>query len=129
MSAAAIIDEWTRLRLEMMSRCGRRSTNCNWTLWHIYESYTGPLGIGTLTILWARIFGPGIESAERNGWGQWIRADEHGVGMDRTVATGTGYIGQYPAPLAATYESLATCPDDLLLSCIMCRIPIDYTPA
>jgi alpha-glucuronidase len=35
--------------------------------------------------------------------------------MDRTVATGTGYIGQYPPPLAAKYESLATCPDELLL--------------
>ena len=35
--------------------------------------------------------------------------------MDRTVATGTGNIGQYLAPLAATYESIATFPDDLLL--------------
>ncbi len=44
--------------------------------------------------------------------------------MDRTVATGTGYIGQYPAPLAATYESLATCPDDLLL--FMHHVPYTY---
>jgi alpha-glucuronidase len=35
--------------------------------------------------------------------------------MDRTVATGTGYIGQYHEPVAAMYESLATCPDALLL--------------
>jgi alpha-glucuronidase len=31
------------------------------------------------------------------------------------VATGTGYIAQYPAAVAAMYESLATCPDELLL--------------
>jgi alpha-glucuronidase len=35
--------------------------------------------------------------------------------MDRTVATGTGFIGQYQPPVAAMFESLATCPDDLLL--------------
>ena len=35
--------------------------------------------------------------------------------MDRTVATGTGYIGQYSPAVAAMFESLATCPDDLLL--------------
>ena len=40
------------------------------------------------------------------------------------MATGTGYIGQYPAPLAATYESLATCPDDLLL--FMHHVPYTY---
>ena len=35
--------------------------------------------------------------------------------MDRTVATGTGYIGQYPPELAKVYETVNTCPDDLLL--------------
>ena len=35
--------------------------------------------------------------------------------MDRTVATGSGYIGQYRPELAKEYESLATCPDNLLL--------------
>jgi alpha-glucuronidase len=35
--------------------------------------------------------------------------------MDRTVATGTGFIGQYRPPVAAMFESLTTCPDDLLL--------------
>jgi alpha-glucuronidase len=35
--------------------------------------------------------------------------------MDRTVATGTGYSGQYSAPIAKMYESLATTPDDLVL--------------
>jgi alpha-glucuronidase len=60
-------------------------------------------------------FGVSVEASERNGWGQWHRADEKGVGMDRTVATGTGYIGQYPPAVASLYESLATCPDELLL--------------
>jgi alpha-glucuronidase len=44
--------------------------------------------------------------------------------MDRTVATGTGYIGQYPPALAAKYESLKTMPDELLL--FMHHVPYDY---
>jgi alpha-glucuronidase len=83
--------------------------------WHAYEQYTGNLGIGTLTNILGYHFGPGIESAERNGWGQWFRGDAQGIGMDRTVATGTGYIGQYPPELAKLYENVNTCPDDLLL--------------
>src|SRR5690606_22057766 len=38
-----------------------------------------------------------------------------GVGFDRTVATGTGYTGQYFEPWSSRYESLADCPEDLLL--------------
>ena len=34
--------------------------------------------------------------------------------MDRTVATGTGFIGQYRPAVAKVYENLETCPDDLL---------------
>jgi alpha-glucuronidase len=90
----------------------------------VYELYTGPLGIGTLTNILGIHYGPGIESAERNGWGQWFRADSKGIGMDRTVATGTGYIGQYPPELAKIYESLETCPDSLLL--FMHHVPYDY---
>ena len=35
--------------------------------------------------------------------------------MDRTVATGTGFAGQYRSPVARIYESLASTPDELLL--------------
>jgi alpha-glucuronidase len=35
--------------------------------------------------------------------------------MDRTVATGTGFVGQYPPAVQRLYESPAHCPDDLLL--------------
>ena len=92
--------------------------------WSIYESYTGPLGVGTLTDIIHIHYGPGIESSENNGWGQWHRADDKGIGMDRTVATGTGFIGQYPPPVARVYESLDSCPDELLL--FMHHVPYDH---
>jgi alpha-glucuronidase len=44
--------------------------------------------------------------------------------MDRTVATGTGYIGQYSEPVAKIYESLKTCPENLLL--FMHHVPYTY---
>jgi len=94
------------------------------TSWSIYEHYTGPLGLQTLTIITGPHYGPAPQSQEHNGWGQWIRADKEGVGMDRTVSTGTGYIGQYPPAVAAMYTSLATCPDNLLL--FMHHVPYTY---
>ncbi len=83
--------------------------------WPAYEHYTGPLGTQTLTDITGTHYGPNIEASERNGWGQWHFDDHEGIGMDRTVATGTGYVGQYPPEVAKVYESLASCPDNLLL--------------
>jgi alpha-glucuronidase len=83
--------------------------------WPAYEHYTGPLGAGTLTDIIGVHYGPGIESSERNGWGQWHRANGTGIGMDRTVATGTGFVSQYIPLVGAKYESLASTPDELLL--------------
>ena len=119
-----IIDGWTRLTFGNDPKVVQAIDELQSNSWHVYEQYTGNLGIGTLTNILSYHFGPGIESAERNGWGQWFRGDSKGIGMDRTVATGTGYIGQYPPELAATYEQLTTCPDDLLL--FMHHVPYDY---
>src|SRR5271170_2269900 len=110
-----ILDAWTRLTWGNNPKVVSAIDDLQRNSWHVYEQYTGNLGIGTLTNILSYHFGPGIESAERNGWGQWFRGDQQGIGMDRTIATGTGYIGQYPPELAKVYESLASCPDDLLL--------------
>ncbi len=119
-----IIDSWTRLTWGNDARVDRTIDAMQLSSWQNYESYTGPNGMGTLTNILGYHFGPGIESAERNGWGQWFRGQKDGIGMDRTSATGTGFIGQYPPELAAKYESLATCPDDLLL--FFHHVPYDY---
>ena len=89
-----------------------------------YENYTGPLGLQTLTDIVGNHYGVAVEASENNGWGQWHRADAKGVGMDRTVATGTGYVGQYSPQVARTYENLQTCPDELLL--FMHHVPYTY---
>jgi alpha-glucuronidase len=115
LSAEKIIDEWTRLTFGSDALVVQTVSKLQLDSWSVYESYTGPLGAGTLTNITGNHYDPGPESSEENGWGQWHRADHQGIGMDRTVATGTAYIGQYPAPVQKLYELLADCPDNLLL--------------
>jgi alpha-glucuronidase len=115
LSAETIIDEWTRLTFGNDPLVVRTISTMQLNSWHVYESYTGPLGAGTLTNILGNHYDPAPESSENNGWGQWHRADHTGIGMDRTIATGTGFIGQYPAAVQKIYEPLSACPDELLL--------------
>jgi alpha-glucuronidase len=115
LSAEQIAEEWTRLTFGNDPTVVQTFVTLQLKSWHAYESYTGPLGAQTLTDILGSHYGPGIESSERNGWGQWHRADHDGIGMDRTVATGTGFVGQYPSLVQSVYESTRTTPDELLL--------------
>jgi alpha-glucuronidase len=124
LTAEEIAREWASQTFGNNKRVVDTITQLEMDSWPVYEGYTGPLGLGTLTDILRGHYGPGIESAERNGWGQWIRADHEGIGMDRTVATGTGFIGQYPPDVARVYESLKDCPDELIL--FMHHLPYTY---
>jgi alpha-glucuronidase len=115
LSARRIAEEWTRLTFGNDPKVVETVAAMQLGSWRTYENYTGPLGLQTLTDIVGNHYGVAVEASERNGWGQWHRADEKGVGMDRTVATGTGFIGQYRPAVARLYESLDTCPDDLLV--------------
>jgi alpha-glucuronidase len=123
-TAAAIANDWTRLTFSNDQKVVSTISQILLQSWPIYENYTGPLGLQTLTNITGPHYGPAPQSQENNGWGQWIRATHEGVGMDRTTATGTGFIGQYPPEVAKMYESLETCPDNLLL--FMHHVPYTY---
>jgi alpha-glucuronidase len=122
--AQTITEEWTRLTFGNDTTTVDTIDAMLLSSWNIYESYTGPLGAGTLTDILGSHYGPCVESSERNGWGQWHRADQSGIGMDRTVATGTGYVAQYAPGVAKQYESLETTPDELLL--FFHHVPYSY---
>jgi alpha-glucuronidase len=115
LSSRQIAEEWTRLTFGNDALVVDTIVDILLRSWPAYENYTGPLGIGTLTDINHIHFGPAPESSEYNGWGQWHRANETGVGMNRTVTTGTGFVGQFRPPVARKFESLETCPDELLL--------------
>ncbi len=124
LSARRMAEEWTRLTLGNDAGVVETVVGMQLGSWRVYEDYTGPLGLQTLTNITGDHYGVAVEASERNGWGQWHFADERGVGMDRTVEIGTGFIGQYRPAAARIYESLATCPDDLLL--FLHHVPYTY---
>ncbi|MCS7479227.1 alpha-glucuronidase, partial [Umezawaea endophytica] len=82
--------------------------------WLTYERYTAPLGVGFM-VRPGHHYGPDVDGYEYSPWGTYHFADRDGVGVDRTRATGTGFTGQFPEPWRNVYESLETCPDELLL--------------
>ena len=124
LSSKRIADEWTRLTFGLDPKVVDTISTMQLSTWRTYENYTGPLGLQTLTDIVGDHYSVNVEASERNGWGQWHRADETGAGMDRTVATGTGFIGQYRPEVAKVYESLESCPDDLLL--FLHHVPYTY---
>jgi alpha-glucuronidase len=115
LSSQAIVDEWTRLTFGNDDAVVRTINGLQMATWPTYEKYTGYLGLQTLTNITGAHYGPAPESQERNGWGQWIRAEHDAVGMDRSVATGTGFVGQYRPDVQKQYETLAATPENLLL--------------
>ncbi|NRG26335.1 alpha-glucuronidase [Bacillus circulans] len=82
--------------------------------WNTYENYTAPLGVGWM-VNPDHHYGPNVDGYEYSKWGTYHFADRDGIGVDRTMETGTGYAGQYFGPNAQRYNSLEDCPDELLL--------------
>lgn len=91
--------------------------------YHIYESYTSPLGIGWM-VNPGHHYGPNVDGYEYSAWGTYHRSDNTGIGVDRTCASGTGYAGRYFPPNSTIYENRETCPEELLL--FFHHIPYKY---
>lgn len=56
-----------------------------------------------------------------------LEANENGIGSDRTIATGSGYIGQYHPQAQQQFEDLDQCPLEQLL--FFHQLPWDYQMA
>lgn len=116
LTAEQILDEWVALTFgdapaELRSTVRDLLTGSL----DVYEQYTAPLGVGFMVSPTRHHYGPDVDGYEYTAWGTYHFADRDGVGVDRTCATGTGFAGLFPPDLAQTYESLDTCPDELLL--------------
>ena len=127
LTSEMIIDEWARLAFGNDPTVVQKVSQIQMASWPAYESYTGVLGLQTLTNILGPHYGPAPESQERNGWGQWIHAERDGVGMDRTVKTGTGFVGQYAQDVQQIYESVSSTPTTCSCSSIMFPIGINCT--
>jgi alpha-glucuronidase len=112
---ATILDEWAALTFPGLSPEFRAALHDVMDgSWRTYERYTAPLGVGFM-VRPGHHYGPDVDGYEYTRWGTYHHADRDGVGVDRTVATGTGFTAQYPEPWASAYESAADCPDELAL--------------
>ncbi|WP_151737108.1 alpha-glucuronidase family glycosyl hydrolase [Paenibacillus tengchongensis] len=114
LGAEEIAGEWISLTFGGDERLVKAIGEMLLDSWGIYEAYTAPLGIGWM-VNPEHHYGPNVDGYEYSQWGTYHYADHHGIGVDRTVRTGTGYTGQYPPAVAGIYESPDSCPDELLL--------------
>jgi alpha-glucuronidase len=119
----SLLHEWAAATFAMDDRTRFELVSLMADSWRTYERYTAPLGAGFM-VMPGTHYGPNVNGYEYSAWGTYHFADRHGVGVDRTVATGSGFTGQYPEPLASRYESRYTCPDELLL--FFHHVPYDH---
>ncbi len=113
LTGEAIAKEWLRLTYGRAPKVEETLLHILMASWPAYEHYTAPLGIGWM-VNPDHHYGPNVDGYEYARWGTYHRADCKGLGVDRT-SKGTDYCSQYPLELAAEYESLETCPDELVL--------------
>ncbi|KAF2959038.1 alpha-glucuronidase [Thermotoga sp. Ku-13t] len=78
-----------------------------------YEKYTTPFGLGWM-VNPNHHYGPNPEGYEYSKWGTYHRANWEAIGVDRT-SKGTGFTLQYRSPWREIFDSIETCPEDLLL--------------
>ncbi|MTI59689.1 MAG: alpha-glucuronidase [Firmicutes bacterium] len=114
LSAEKITREWVRLTFGSDPDTVTTISEILLNSWVIYENYTSPLGIGWM-VNPGHHYGPNVDGYEYSPWGTYHRADHLGIGVDRTVKTGTAYTGQYFPENALRYESREKCPEELLL--------------
>ena len=113
-SSEQIAQEWIKLTLGDDELVVKNIEYILMNSWKAYENYTSPLGIGWM-VAPGHHYGPDVNGYEFSSWGTYHRADCKGIGIDRTMETGTGYVNQYNEPLSSRYNNLYSCPDELLL--------------
>lgn len=114
LSTEEILSKWIKLTFGVNKKIEKTILSMLEKSWEIYESYTAPLGVGWMVKPDVH-YGPDVDGYEYSRWGTYHFADRNGIGVDRTVATGTGYTSQYCNPWNSIYENIETCPDNLIL--------------
>ena len=123
LSSEQITDEWVRMTYSNNKKVVNTVKEMLMGSWRTYENYTSPLGIGWM-VNPNHHYGPNVDGYEYDKWGTYHRANNKGIGVDRTVRSGTGYAGQYHNDVARVYENMEKCPEELLL--FFHHVPYDY---
>lgn len=125
LSSATIADEWARMTFTNAPGPLAEITRVLLASHETVVNYSMPLGLHHIM---ARSHHQGPGPWVAGGRADWTslyyhRADEGGVGFDRTVK-GSNALAQYAPEVARRWGDLATCPDELLLW--FHRLPWDY---
>ncbi len=114
LTSEEIAEEWVRMTFGHNEDVYKPIKKMLLNSWEIYENYTAPLGVGWM-INPDHHYGPNIEGYEYSLWGTYHFSDCFGTGVNRTIQDGTGYSSQYFPENTRIYDSIDTCPDELLL--------------
>ena len=114
LTSEEIAEEWLTLSFDLEAQHHSALAEVLLTSRQTYEDYTSPLGIGFM-VRPNHHYGPDVDGYEYDRWGTYHFADRNGIGVNRTLKDGTGYARQYSDKRFAEYESLVTCPDELIL--------------
>lgn len=114
LSGKKIIEEWIKCTFGNNETVLNNLSEMMLKSWNIYEKYTAPLGVGWM-VNPGHHYGPNVDGYEYSRWGTYHKADHYGIGVDRTLKSGTGYTAQYRQQNFEKYEHLDSCPDELLL--------------
>jgi alpha-glucuronidase len=113
LSAEDILDEWIPMQISTDPEVIKVIKDILLRSRETYEKYTSPLGIGWMVTPHDH-YGCSVDGYEYDRWGTYHRADHLGIGVDRSDK-GTGYAQQYYEPNATAYNSVESCPEELLL--------------
>jgi len=117
LSSKAIAEEWTRLTWSDQTRLVDSIVSLMMGSRQAYVDYATPLGLsGVFEKDLHYAPDPGMVDPRRADWSAayYVRADENGLGFDRT-RHGSGAVDQYHPPLPDRWNKLSTCPEENLL--------------
>ncbi len=113
LTSEEIAKEWAGLALNNKSDVVEKVSRVLLTSRETYEKYTTPFGIGWMVTPHYH-YGVNIDGYEYDRWGTYHRADNKGIGVDRTKE-GTGFTTQYFKENMEVFEDINKCPEELLL--------------
>jgi len=114
LTAKEIAEEWLEATFDLSDTGKETLLEILLTSPETYENYTSPLGIGWM-VQPSHHYGPSVNGYEYDVWGTYHFSDRNGLGVDRTLSTGTGFTRQYFDENYKMYENVDTCPDELVL--------------
>ena len=122
LTSEEIAKEWIRMVLGNDETAMEAVEKILMMSWLTYEKYTAPLGLTNCcdSSIHNR---PDVDAHEFTPWGIYFRANWEAIGVDRS-SKGTGFATLYHSPLKEQYETMETCPEELIL--FFHRLRYDY---